>query len=723
VTERCLYGVDLNPLAVELAKLSLWLHTVSRDRPLSFLDHHLRPGNSLVGAGGHDFATTPPRPNAKKKKKSDDDDGLWTGESLFVQNAAIAMTFLNHLEAMRGRTVEEVKQQEKDYAEAREALLGKFGDVAALATAIRTGAVNPGDASWTALADYALNGGEAPVPEFAAWVESAREAAKAWRYFHWELEFPEAFFDRFGGSLQKEAGFDAVIGNPPYVRQERLIALKPYLQLAFPEVFHGVADLFVYFFEQGFRRLKPGARLAYICSNSWLQTGFAEPLRRRLRQEATVVEVLDLGNNRTFREAPDVCPSIFVLEKAPPPEGWAFESVVFERGEEPVLTGAVLGPKAVHVTQHDQPDAGWQLEDRRGRDLLAKLMGQGRTLGEVTGNRLYYGIKTGLNEAFIVVQATRDQLVREDPASTSLLRKMVRGEDLRPWYQEDEGRWLVALPNGWTRQTFGDVQSEAAGWRELEKRHGALAAYLGPFAEKGRARQDQGEYWWELRACAYYAEFDRPKILWPDIAKVPRFSGSDDGLYLGNTAYFTPEPLPGLLAFLQSRCAWAMISRVCVHVGTRAGLKRYRLFTEYLANLRVPEFDPETKSRLNELEARLINLSRDRYGTVSNHQRRVFRDLRLDNGIATQRLTRWWELNWSGFRQEVKQSFGQDVPFDDRDKWESLLASQRSTFERLTSAIVDGERELNDRVYRLYGLDADEIKLIEETTKYQYGEV
>jgi hypothetical protein len=698
---------------------------VSRDRPLSFLDHHLRPGNSLVGAGGHDFATTPPKPNLKRKAQPHE-NGLWTGEALFVQQAALAMGFFDSLEHLRGGTVDEVKQQEKFYESARTALAERFGRVAALATSIRLGAVDPGTAKWTALADYALNGGPAPVPEFTQWVDSSEALQESQRFFHWELEFPEAFFDRHGKSLGDDAGFDAVIGNPPYVRQERLTPLKPYLQLAFPEVYHGVADLFVYFFEQGFRRLKKGARLAYICSNSWLQTGFAEPLRRRLRQDAKVVEVLDLGNNRTFREAPDVCPSIFVLERTPPPEEWEFESYVFERGEAPVLTGAVLGPKAVHVTQHDQPDAGWHLEDRRGRDLLAKLMGQGRPLGEVTNGRLYRGILTGLNEAFLIDQATRDRLVRDDPASEGLFRKIVRGEDLRPWYQEDEGRWLIALPNGWTRQTFGEVAGEAAAWKAFEGQHRVLANYLLPFAVKGRARQDQGEFWWELRPCAYFAEFDQTKFFWPEIGKVPRFSLDQTGLFINNKGYICPGDDLSLLAILQSRVIWFVISRICLHNKFRGGLWEYHTQPQFLARLPIKDIrDARDQGRdVADLVRQVSDAARSRYSGIARMNRRVGADFGGSGGRGpTERLLRWWELGWGEFREEVRRSFGREIPVPEREQWETWLATKRAEFERMTAAIIDGERELNDRVYRLYGLDADEIKLIEETTKYPYGEV
>ena len=109
---------------------------------------------------------------------------------------------------------------------------------------------------------------------------------------------------------------------------------------------------------------------------------------------------------------------------------------------------------------------------------------------------------------------------------------MLRGEDLRPWYQEDESRWLIGIPDQWTRQQFGHSLDETHAWLSFQKKHPSLAAYLIPFAEAARKRQDKGEYWWELRPCVYYAEFAKPKMFWPELAKQPRFSWDTTGSFV-----------------------------------------------------------------------------------------------------------------------------------------------------------------------------------------------
>ena len=117
------------------------------------------------------------------------------------------------------------------------------------------------------------------MPQYATVLKAAEAQAAAQRFFHWDLEFPEVFFDRHGQPLGERGGFDAVIGNPPYVRQEQLAPIKPYLQAAYAETYHGMADLYVYFYQQGLQLLRQGGRMSYIVTNKWLRAGYGEPLR------------------------------------------------------------------------------------------------------------------------------------------------------------------------------------------------------------------------------------------------------------------------------------------------------------------------------------------------------------------------------------------------------------------------------------------------------------
>ncbi len=426
VAQQCIYGVDLNPLAVELAKLSLWLNTAAKDRPLSFLDHHLRPGNALVGswlseiaAGQHPGAATAARRRARLDAEAAKEVGQLPllDDAAFRQHTSEALASIRAIEHSPGVTIKDIKAQEAAYAALRQHFSEKYLHLANLGVALYYDLAVP-DALWRSMADYALgkNLNYVDPDQFESWLDRADQLAQQKHIFHWELEFPDIFFDEQGVPLGTRAGFDVVIGNPPYVRQEQLSADKPYLREHY-EVYHGVADLFVYFFAQGLRLLRQGGRLAYISSNMWLRTNYATPLRHYLRTQTTIETILDLGNTRVFADAPDLSPSIQIVSKAPPREEHIAQVAVYGRGEHITDFRAQLPTKLFSLSMHDQLDTGWQMTAAAPRVLFAKIMAAGKPLGKVIAGQMYRGVLTGLNAAFLIDQVTHDRLIQDDQAA------------------------------------------------------------------------------------------------------------------------------------------------------------------------------------------------------------------------------------------------------------------------------------------------------------------
>ena len=463
--------------------------------------------------------------------------------------------------------------------------------------------------------------------------------------------------------------------------------------------------------------------MTYISSNAWLQTNYAEPLRRFIRERTTVDSLLDLGNNRTFEAAPDVCPSIFVIRNVQPIADHRIAAVAFQRDDELDLSPAALEEKAIAILQHDQPDTGWQLKDDSERSIFKKLLSAGTPLIDFVDRKILCGVKTGLNDAFIVDQITRDELVAADPSCAHILKPFLRGEDLRPWYQEQEGRWLILFPTKWTKQTFGRDITEDTAWSKLQKKHPSIASYLEPFAADGRARGDKGNFWWELRPCDYYPAFEQPKIIWPDVGKIPRFSYLEAGVYLGNTGYFTPVGDTFLLGFFQSRVAWMLISKICLHNKFRGGLWEYRLFTQFISRLPIPDASETERQIIGELAMAITAEAKARYALHLEARERILGELGATDKKLNNKLTAWWNLDFPAFRDEIRKVFKRELSPKAQAEWEAWLAQQRARHEALTAAIIDGESELNARVYKLFDLTDDEIKLIEESTKYKYGEV
>jgi hypothetical protein len=415
-----------------------------------------------------------------------------------------------------------------------------------------------------------------------------------------------------------------------------------------------------------------------------------------------------------------VYPAILVARPDAPPEDHSAHAAVFSRGEGVRTFEAQVAARLAPVSIHDQADTGWQLGDDAGRRLFARLMADGRPLGEVLNGRMYYGVKTGANDVFIVDRATRDQLVRADSSSASILKPFIQGEDLRPWYYEEQDRWLIFARRGIVLDNYPAVKAYLEQFRtKLEPRP---REWPGDRSWPGRK---PGSYrWYELQdSVDYFAAFEQPKILWPDITKFPRFSWDTEGMYLGNTGYIATPDHPWILGFLSSRCAWFMISNIAIALGERAGIMRYRLIDQYMRPLRVPDAPAADRDAIGELAMKITAEARARYALHRRARGRILADLGTAGKALNQKLTAWWELDFPAFRAELQKVFKQDIPLKERDDWEEWLALRRREHQQRTEAIVRMEIELNARVYALFDLTPGEIALIEGSTKYRYGEV
>ncbi|MFW5943076.1 MAG: Eco57I restriction-modification methylase domain-containing protein, partial [Chloroflexota bacterium] len=305
VVERCIYGVDRNPLAVELAKLSLWLNTVAADRPLSFLDHHLKCGDSLVGAEVEDLGWAPPTVLTRKQARE-----LEKVKEAGQMNL-LAYRLAQQLPAVMGRVLEITEAESDSYesVQAKEAadrtvrqLKEPFEAVADLWVSAYFG--NEFDRATYEEARDAV-GTPAALMQMPA-VQRARQMAQERRFFHWELAFPEVFYDEAGNELGERAGFDAVVGNPPYfsvddVWGKRSLAAR-FLKERYYEIWAGKSDIFYYFIKQGLSLVRQNGFLSFITARYFLESYYAEKLRAYILENARIQRILDFGNNVVFPE-------------------------------------------------------------------------------------------------------------------------------------------------------------------------------------------------------------------------------------------------------------------------------------------------------------------------------------------------------------------------------------------------------------------------------------
>ncbi len=197
-------------------------------------------------------------------------------------------------------------------------------------------------------------------------------------YFHWELAFPEVFFDEYGRSRHEAAGFDAVIGNPPYVRQEQLTPLKPYFQKQFAS-YSGSADLYLYFYEQGFKLLQNEAFLSFISSGTFAKTNSAKPFREWFTKHANLEILIDFGENQPFEGAEMVRPSILVITKGDQKK--IFQSMFMDGTDIWEPLDVALDEHGFECSAEVLNQIEWTFQSIQKSNLANKLFSQGSSLG------------------------------------------------------------------------------------------------------------------------------------------------------------------------------------------------------------------------------------------------------------------------------------------------------------------------------------------------------
>ena len=403
---------------------------------------------------------------------------------------------------------------------------------------------------------------------FAGILTKTRELVRQEGFHNWQVAFPGVWTQWENPDLQ--GGFHAVIGNPPYVRQEFIRPYKAALEKQY-ETFAGQADLYVYFYEQGLKLLRPGGRLSYVVTNKWMRADYAENLRNMFATSAWVEFVADFGHAKKFFPDADVFPSVLVLQKPSPTEPPETTVVcAMPRDEVPNkdLEGAVANPAYSFLLPrpHFTKDS-WVLDRPEGIALLNKIRERGVPLKAIIGADPLYGIKTGYNEAYIVDEATRDRLVSEDPASAPLFRPYLRGQDISRWSCPDTGQFMIVMKSSSDHPwPWANAADDETAERLFQTTYPALYRHFKNFESipdpkggrpKGlRHREDHGRFWWELRPCAYYASFDAPKTLYVDITWKPSFLVDTRGRYTNNTCYFLPSAAPDVAASLNSPIGW-----------------------------------------------------------------------------------------------------------------------------------------------------------------------
>lgn len=397
--------------------------------------------------------------------------------------------------------------------------------------------------------------------------QSGFSTAKAQQLVHWNPFDQNAAADFFDPEwmFQVSGSFDVVIGNPPYVRQEEIKHLKDSLKSHY-DCYTGTADLYVYFYERSIKLLKPYGAFAFITSNKWYRTKYGEKLRDWMNWNTRLRRIIDFGDEAVFTAI--AYPTIVIAtRRAQTVKTLGQDEDVLALNwtqEHPVEQfPQVFAETAFPVPQAELSKGGWQLEPPLKRRLLERIRAAGKPLGEYVNGRFYRGILTGLNHAFVITGATRAQLIAKDPKSAEVIKPFLRGRDVKRWQVEPQDLWLI-----FTRRPF-DIKKYPAILTHLTQFKTRLTPKPEDWDDKrdgGWPGRKSGSYeWYEIQDnIAYWQEFEQPKIVVPAIAEAPSFAPDFKGHYTNNkSTIFLPPKINFALGALNSSINAWLATQVC----------------------------------------------------------------------------------------------------------------------------------------------------------------
>ncbi|ELF1441683.1 Eco57I restriction-modification methylase domain-containing protein [Campylobacter jejuni] len=603
IIENNLFGVDINPNSCEITKLRLWIELLKHSFYQSFddenyhdlktlpnIDINIKCGNSLVsyfetGKSLSHYPNIKERINKYKRIVKDYKEGFYTDKSRINQEIKnLKISFKNFCFA------DKFKKEMKGFNDKCEKYSKKYGNFLA---------VDDENLKFFVSANLTLfdfDEKEA-TKEFANLKKEYDNIfnLESNHPFEWRFEFPEILDD--DGNFK---GFDLIIGNPPYIRQEELKELKPHLAKNY-KVYKGTSDIYTYFYELGFNVLKDrGGVLSYITSNKYTRAGYGEALREFLLKNVKFLEYTDLNGIKVFDSA-TVDTSILCFEKSKSKDN-KFKYLALSN--EILKTCAYdigLYKDFAEFSQNSLSKESFTFSDENTSALKAKIERIGTPLKEWQGLNIYRGILTGYNEAFIITTEKRNEILAkckdeaEKERTAKLIRKMLRGRDIKRYSYEWAGLWVINAHNGYKNQNGEKVEAI-----NIEN-YPSLKKHFDEFYPQLEKRTDKGLTPYNLRNCAYLDEFEKEKIVWNPVSGEYLFSYIKEHIFFNNSLFMMTLDvfsLKYILAFMNSNCyKWLITLKTnLIQTGSYAyGAK------DKIERLPIPKINSKNEKLANEL--------------------------------------------------------------------------------------------------------------------------
>lgn len=495
--------------------------------------------------------------------------------------------------------------------------------------------------------------------------------------FNWEEEFPEIFED---------GGFDVVVGNPPYVRMEKFKDIKPYLKREYV-TFMSRSDLYVYFFEKGLNILKDNGKLSFICSNKFTKADYGKNLRKFILNTSNFEKYVDHTYDDVFEDA-TTYPSVFIFKKGNSEGNKIFVNDQFK------------------LEQSRFNEKVWSFLNPEVLDLRDKINSKGIKLKEIANLNIYYGIKTGLNEAFVINEKTKNQLIHTYPQSIKIIKPLLRGKDIKRWKINYEQLYVILIK-------YGDG-------KYLEDSKNPFISYFKKYEKKlkNRAQVKNGQHHWlELDnnpSVNYLHKFEKEKLIYPNLAS-SLFAVYDKDNFYTNQKCFIISSNNLDLKFLSCLISSKVANFIFKLLGTPLQGNYFDLNKKYVEQIPIYHATPEQQAPLIEKADLMLQLNKDLQDEINSFQGWLQRTFKIEK--LSKKLEKYYKLNFEDFLKEVKKKKVDVKPRKTQELLENEFNESLAVINPLLQKIEETDREIDEMVYDLYGLTDEEREIVEESLK------
>jgi type I restriction-modification system DNA methylase subunit len=500
--------------------------------------------------------------------------------------------------------------------------------------------------------------------------------------FNWQKEFPSVF---------EKGGFDAVIGNPPYVKLEQIKDVSEALSKLNYKTFDKRGDLYVLFVERGFEILKKNGFISYIMPNKWLQAGYGEKLREFLLT-IQLDQLIDFGDIQIF-EGATTYPVIFTARQNKPKD--TFQAALLKKSNALDFDFNVESSSEKFKTKEFNKDT-WVISSGKNQQLLNKLSSKHKSLKKFINGGANYGIKPGFTEAFIIDEETKNKIISENSNAEELIKPMLRGRDIQPWLADYQNYYFIC--------TFPAFNINIDEYPSIKNHLLSFSQHrLEQSGNKG-SRKKTNNKWFETQdTIAYHNDFSKPKIMYQKFQVKPCFIYDENGLYCNDSMWIIPTDNKALLGILNSKMGWWLITKYCTQIQNGC-----QLIWNYFGQIPIPEITNPVE--LTALVETMISKTAEQQKIANSFISLLQSKFSIEK--LTTKLQNWYVLEFGEFLKELNKAKVQ-LSLSEEAEWMHYFNEQKQQAQALKSEINRVDGEIDKMVYELYGLSEEEIKIVE----------